>query len=185
MKAWTAAGAAACNLALYQAGTSSHARRVAGMAERGHLPEIFAERGRHGAPTYALAISASISLGVGFFPFMEILEMMNLMACVVILVEYAAFVRLRVSRPDLHRPYRIPIGTLGCAAMLLPAAFFVLLLMALATWQSYAAFGVTVAVGGLLNHLQSAGGRRGWWRIRGDDLAYAGVPEPPPESPRE
>ena len=44
------------------------------------------------------------------------------MYCLAELMEFAAFVWLRISAPELHRPYRVPLPTWGCALMLLPAS---------------------------------------------------------------
>lgn len=46
-----------------------------------------------------------------------------------ILFEIAAFLLLRLERPHLPRPYKMPVSTLGaCLAMLLPLAFIFLIL---------------------------------------------------------
>ena len=41
--------------------------------------------------------------------------------CLAELLEFAAFVWLRVKAPNLHRPYRVPLPTWGLILMLLPA----------------------------------------------------------------
>jgi len=48
-------------------------------------------------------------------------------------MEYAAFLKLRVSKPDLHRPYRIPLNTFGCFVMMIPTLGVTLLVMGLAS----------------------------------------------------
>ena len=42
--------------------------------------------------------------------------------CLAELLEFAAFVWLRVKAPNLHRPYRVPLPTWGLILMLLPAS---------------------------------------------------------------
>lgn len=54
-----------------------------------------------------------------------------------ILFEIAAFLLLRLERPDLPRPYKMPVSTAGAAlVMLLPTAFIVIILATAArkTW---------------------------------------------------
>ena len=45
------------------------------------------------------------------------------------LLEFAAFIRLRVALPDAYRPYRVPLGTVGCMFLLLPGIMIITLLM--------------------------------------------------------
>jgi hypothetical protein len=52
---------------------------------------------------------------------------------------YAAFVRLRVARPELPRPYRVPLGTRGCAALLLLPVLVRAFIMYVSVAQSRAA----------------------------------------------
>jgi amino acid transporter len=51
-------------------------------------------------------------------------------------MEYAAFFKLRISRPELERPYRIPLNTFGCAIFFLPAVACTLAVMLLATYST-------------------------------------------------
>ena len=41
--------------------------------------------------------------------------------CLAELLEFAAFVWLRIKSPNLHRPYRVPLPTWGLILMVLPA----------------------------------------------------------------
>jgi amino acid transporter len=41
--------------------------------------------------------------------------------CLGELLEFAAFIWLRIKAPDLHRPYRVPLPTWGVILMLMPA----------------------------------------------------------------
>jgi amino acid transporter len=51
----------------------------------------------------------------------QIVEMLNAVYCLAELLEFAAFIWLRIKAPQLPRPYRVPFGTVGCILMLLPA----------------------------------------------------------------
>ncbi|CAN0060351.1 unnamed protein product, partial [Hapterophycus canaliculatus] len=77
-----------------------------------------------------------------------------------------AFIKLRISHRDLHRPYEIPLGTLGVCLLLLPAACFVVLLAAFSSPTSWAVSGVGLLIGwGLYPGLQLAK-RRQWCEFR-------------------
>jgi hypothetical protein len=47
-------------------------------------------------------------------------------------------VRLRVSKPDLERPYRIPFNTIGCCLLLVPPILATCIVLLLASFITYA-----------------------------------------------
>lgn len=51
-------------------------------------------------------------------------------------MEYAAFLKLRISKPEVHRPYRLPLNTFGCFLALAPTFAITLLVMALADFYT-------------------------------------------------
>jgi hypothetical protein len=55
---------------------------------------------------------------------LQIVDLMNVVYCLAELVEFAAFVHLRYTAPNLHRPFRVPLPAWGCALMLFPATVF-------------------------------------------------------------
>ena len=63
---------------------------------------------------------------------------LNFNYAVALLMEYAAFFKLRISRPELERPYRIPLNTFGCVIFFLPAIACTLTVMLLATYTTIA-----------------------------------------------
>lgn len=68
-----------------------------------------------------------------------------------ILFEIAAFLLLRLERPNLPRPYRMPVNTLGaCLVMLLPLAF-IFLILATASARTWLVSG-GLALLGVLSH---------------------------------
>lgn len=62
----------------------------------------------------------------------EIIELLNLLYCFAALLEFAAFVWLRFKRPEIPRPYRVPLSKFGCALMLIPTFAFTIAIMCLA-----------------------------------------------------
>jgi hypothetical protein len=65
-------------------------------------------------------------------------------------MEFAAFIALRINAADVDRPYMIPIGTVGCCIMLLPAVVFLVIMIVLASNITYCVCFGMVAVGALL-----------------------------------
>jgi amino acid transporter len=60
---------------------------------------------------------------------MQIVELLNIVYCLAELLEFAAFVNLRVKAPHLRRPFRVPLPTWGCVLMLTPATALLLMLI--------------------------------------------------------
>ena len=54
--------------------------------------------------------------------------------CIAALLEFAAFVKLRtMPQPELGPRFVVPLGTIGSALMLLPAASFIVVVLILAS----------------------------------------------------
>mmetsp|Transcript_7124 Transcript_7124/g.21007 ORF Transcript_7124/g.21007 Transcript_7124/m.21007 type:complete len:570 (+) Transcript_7124:270-1979(+) len=149
---WTVAAAAISNIALFQAELSADALQLKGMADRGYVPKLFAHRSKHGTPTYSIALGVFIIVVLGVSKLDRLIEMLNFNYSISLLMEYAAFLKLRVSRPDLERPYRIPLNTVGCFVFMMPAILLTVFLMTLATYTTLAfALGVNI-IGVALYH---------------------------------
>lgn len=118
--AWIVMASAASSVGMFEAEMSADSFQIMGMAERGFLPSFLAKRSKFGTPTYAVLLSAMGIIGLVTLKFTEIVEILNFLYCFSQLIEFGAFIKLRISRPDLHRPFRIPINTVGCCIMLIP-----------------------------------------------------------------
>jgi len=76
-------------------------------AALGHLHERF------GTPWVAVVVSAAIYAGFALFSFRELIVLNVWLYSLSLLVELAAFVRLRIAEPGLPRPWRVPGGAAG------------------------------------------------------------------------
>lgn len=65
-------------------------------------------------------------------------------------MEIAAFIKLRLKKPDLHRPYRVPLGTTGAILVSLPPTLLLLLVMCLASARTVIISGIVIVFGFLL-----------------------------------
>jgi amino acid transporter len=135
--AWTVFAAGISNIGLFQAELSADAFQLMGMADRGYLPKIFRQRSKHGTPTYGLILGTAVIVAMGVSDLDRLIEMLNFNYGFSLLMEIAAFFKLRVSRPNLERPYRIPLNTLGCAFVFFPTVVATMLVMSLATNGTY------------------------------------------------
>lgn len=135
LKWWIEASAALSNMGLFEAEMSSDSFQLLGMAERGMLPHVFSIRSVYGTPTLGILFSATGVILLSWMSFQEIIAAENFLYCFGMLAEFAAFIWLRIRRPEMSRPYRIPLGTVGVILMCVPPIAFLILVMAFATWK--------------------------------------------------
>jgi amino acid transporter len=134
--AWTIFAAAISNIALFQAELSADSFQLLGMADRGHIPKLFSQRSRHGTATYGIILGTAVIVVLGASHLDQLIEMLNFNYALSLLMEYCAFVKLRISRPDLERPYRIPLNTCGCIIALIPTFCVTFIILGLATYTT-------------------------------------------------
>src|SRR5262249_56971881 len=80
---------------------------------------------RFGTPWRAIVVSAALYAGFAAFSFKELIVLNVWLYSLSLLVELAAFVRLRVVAPEMPRPWRGPGGLpLAGAVVACPVLFF-------------------------------------------------------------
>jgi amino acid transporter len=109
---------------MYEADLSSGAFQLLGMAERGMLPKVLAQRSRFETPTYGIILASCIAWVCVIFSLQELIEMLNISYVLAAMLEIGAFLHLRWTRPDLHRPVRIPMSNIAVTLMMCPTVFF-------------------------------------------------------------
>ncbi|KAL9224753.1 hypothetical protein vseg_000762 [Gypsophila vaccaria] len=134
---WIQAASAMSNLGLFEAEMSSDAFQLLGMSEMGMLPPIFAARSKYGTPTFSILCSASGVIFLSWLTFQEIIEFQNFLYSIAMLLELAAFLKLRIMSPDLHRPYKVPLQTFGCIILCTPPTILLVLVMCLASLKTF------------------------------------------------
>jgi amino acid transporter len=157
---WTVFAAGISNIALYQAELSTEAYQLMGMAERGYVPSLFAHRSRHGTPTYGIILGTIVIIVlVTMSDLAHLIELLNFNYAIALLMEYVAFVKLRMTHPDLHRPWRLPFNTVGCVLLFIPPFVCTTFLLMLSTYQTFIFSLVVIAIGMLLYLAK----QRGYW----------------------
>ncbi|BBH09673.1 Amino acid permease family protein [Prunus dulcis] len=162
LKWWIQAAAAMSNMGLFEAEMSSDAFQLLGMSEMGMLPAIFASRSKYGTPTVSILCSATGVIFLSWMSFQEILEFLNFLYAIGMLLEFAAFIKLRVKKPDLHRPYKVPFQTFGATMLCLPPALLLVLVMCLASLRTFFVSGCVIIAGVLLYPLLVHAKDRKW-----------------------
>ncbi|TVU46842.1 hypothetical protein EJB05_06414, partial [Eragrostis curvula] len=125
LKYWIDAGAVLSSIGMFEAQLSSGAYQLLGMSDLGLLPAVFARRAAgFGTPWVAIAVSGAITLAVSFLGFDDVVATANFLYGLGTLLEFAAFLWLRASQPDLKRPFRVPLPLPALVAMCaVPSAF--------------------------------------------------------------
>jgi amino acid transporter len=108
-------------LGTFNALTMAYSRLPAAMAEDGFLPRALSKRTeRTNAPWVSVLVcSAAWALCLGL-SFSKLVMLDVLLTGLSILLEFAAFIVLRIREPKLHRPYRVPGGLAGAIAISVP-----------------------------------------------------------------
>ncbi|KAG0484055.1 hypothetical protein HPP92_012139 [Vanilla planifolia] len=68
--------------------------------------------------------------------FQEILEFLNFLYALGMLLEFAAFIVLRIKKPELERPYKVPVNTFWAIIICIPPSFLLILVMWLASMRT-------------------------------------------------
>lgn len=147
LKWWIQAAAAMSNLGLFEAEMSGDAFQLLGMSEMGMLPAIFASRSKYGTPTISILFSATGVIFLSWMSFQEILEFLNFLYSIGMLLEFAAFIKLRIKKPDLHRPYKVPFQTFGAIMLCIPPSLLLVLVMCLASLRTFLVSGTVIILG--------------------------------------
>ncbi|KAH1040359.1 hypothetical protein J1N35_042102 [Gossypium stocksii] len=182
LKWWIQAAAAMSNLGLFEAEMSGDAFQLLGMTEMGMLPAIFASRSKYGTPTFSILCSATGVIFLSWMSFQEILEFLNFLYSIGMLLEFAAFIKLRIKKPDLHRPYRVPLETFGVTMLCLPPALLLVLVMCLASATTFIVSGIVIIIGILMYPVLVHAKDRKWTRF--DDIEQLVVPLDNLDTPR-
>ncbi|XP_019705703.1 polyamine transporter PUT1 isoform X2 [Elaeis guineensis] len=126
---WVQGAAALSNMGMFVAEMSSDSFQLLGMAERGMLPEFFSKRSPYGTPLIGIMFSASGVLLLSWLSFQEIVAAENFLYCFGMLLEFVAFIRLRIKNPRASRPYKVPLGTIGCILMIIPPTLLIFVVL--------------------------------------------------------
>ncbi|GJN31609.1 hypothetical protein PR202_gn00103 [Eleusine coracana subsp. coracana] len=167
LKYWIDAGAVLSSIGMFEAQLSSGAYQLLGMANLGLLPAIFARRAaRFRTPWVAIATSAAITLAVSFLPFDDVVATANFLYGLGTLLEFAAFLWLRAARPDLKRPFRVPLKTpAALVAMCAVPSAFLAYVSVVARKRVFALAGTFTALGFGLHSVMRLCRSRKWLRF--------------------
>ncbi|KAG5247967.1 hypothetical protein OIU76_030195 [Salix suchowensis] len=165
LRSWIQVASALSNMGMFVAEMSSDSFQLLGMAERGMLPEIFSKRSRHGTPLTGIIFSASGVILLSWLSFQEIVAAENFLYCFGMIMEFIAFVKLRIEYPAAPRPYKIPVGTVGAILICIPPTLLILVVLALASLKVMAISSVAVIIGLIMQPCLGYAEKKRWFRF--------------------
>jgi amino acid transporter len=165
LRTWVQVASALSNMGLFVAEMSSDSFQLLGMAERGMLPEFFAKRSRYGTPLIGILFSASGVILLSWLSFQEIVAAENFLYCFGMLMEFVAFVKLRMKFPNASRPYKIPVGKIGAVLMCLAPTLLIFVVLAFASLKVFVISISAVIIGLLLQPCLKYMERKRWLRF--------------------
>ena len=168
---WTVMAAAVSNIGLYQAELSADSLQLAGMARRGYLPQVLGTTSSRGTPTYGILIGTIvILLFITVSELDSLIEMLNVNYGLSLLLEYAAFLRLRYKNQELARPFRVPCGMMGCCLLVSLPMLGTGLVLFLASWQTILV-SIAVNFGGIALYVCFHGSRNDYSSVEPSEKA--------------
>ncbi|KAL1540943.1 putative polyamine transporter [Salvia divinorum] len=166
LKLWIEIGAVLSAIGLFEAQLSSSAYQVLGMAELGFLPKWFGVRSKwFDTPWVGIAVSTAIAVGVSFMSYTDIVSSANFLYSLGMLLEFAAFLYLRVKMPKLKRPYKVPLAPAVLVVMCLVPSVFLVYIMVIAKKTVYIVSAGMTAAGVAWFFLMRLCQSKGWFKF--------------------
>lgn len=179
---WMMLASALTNIGMFEAEMSSDSWQIAGMADRGILPSILGTRSQHDTPIYGILLSSAGILCLCWMSFSQVVDMLNLLFCFGQAIEFFAFLHLRRVKPDMPRPYQVPVGFLGMCVMLSFPLAFILVILYFSSALSLILATLLSLSGILVYYLLEMAKARGWCRFQDvyvEESARAADDKPP------
>ncbi|MBI2206922.1 MAG: APC family permease [Candidatus Rokubacteria bacterium] len=143
-----AAGAVISTAGLFMSLLLTNSRLPFVLARDGMMPRALGVLSAStGTPWRAVVVSALCYAAFAAFSFKELIVLNVWLYSLALLIELAAFLRLRRAAPDLPRPWRVPGGSAGAVIVAVLPAILALVAMATAGWANTLA-GVIAALTG-------------------------------------
>ncbi|BAT75227.1 hypothetical protein VIGAN_01305800 [Vigna angularis var. angularis] len=153
------------NMGMFVAEMSSDSFQLLGMAERGMLPEFFGKRSRYGTPIIGILFSASGVILLSWLSFQEIVAAENFLYCFGMILEFVAFILLRIKHPNASRPYKIPGGIAVAVAICIPPTILIFVVLALSTNKILLISLIAVVIGLVMQPCLKILEERGWLKF--------------------
>eukprot|EP00026_Physarum_polycephalum_P008956 Phypoly_transcript_09063.p1 GENE.Phypoly_transcript_09063~~Phypoly_transcript_09063.p1 ORF type:complete len:445 (+),score=44.18 Phypoly_transcript_09063:85-1335(+) len=99
------------SLGLFNCLLCASARLVYCLSTKGYIPKFLSTlTPKRDTPICAILFNSLLVALLGSFSFTVLVELDFLLYSLTIMLEYAAWMKLRISRPEMERPYRLPFS---------------------------------------------------------------------------
>lgn len=102
---------------------------------------------RYGTPVNGIILSSVGIVCLVSLSFTEIISLVNFLYCFAELIEFIAFLKLRLIHTDIERPFKIPVGTVGAFIFMFPTIVFIVIVLIIADPLTYTVCGIIIFVG--------------------------------------
>ena len=149
--AWVLSTTALANWGLFSAELLEDSFQLQGIAAVGLAPHLFSYRlPGSGAPITAIIVQVILVAILISFDFSAILSVDNAFTAMASALQFAALVQLRLSHPDLRRPYRIPLNTAAltaCTALPIMFSVFMIYISTTESWSTFIVVSIATLIG--------------------------------------
>lgn len=94
-----------------------------------------------------VVISSILTVALTYISMHFTVASLNFLSCLIEFSEFLSFLKLRMDKPEISRPFKVPLGTYGSFIVLFPSIFFILAMLLLATSQIWLISAIIVLVG--------------------------------------
>ncbi|XP_057956434.1 probable polyamine transporter At3g13620 [Malania oleifera] len=173
LKVWIEIGAVLSAIGLFEAQLSSCVYELVGMADFGYLPHFFAFRSKWFDTAWVgILLSTALTLAVLYLSFEDVVASANFLYSLGMLLEFASFLWLRRTLPELKRPFRVPMKLPALVVMCLIPSGFLVFIMAIATKVVYLVSGVMTAAGIGWYFLMKLCKQKEWMRFSNGEVEF-------------
>ncbi|KAL5707672.1 hypothetical protein ACHQM5_018544 [Ranunculus cassubicifolius] len=152
LKFWVEVGAVLSAVGMFQAQLSSSSYQLLGMSELGFLPKVFSLRSKlFNTPWVGILVCSSITLAVSYMDFTDIISSANFLYSLSMLLEFATFLWLRKNRPNLKRPYKVPLRMPALIVMCLIPTGVLIFVMTITTKMVFI-IGASLTMAGVVGY---------------------------------
>mmetsp|Transcript_20462 Transcript_20462/g.53230 ORF Transcript_20462/g.53230 Transcript_20462/m.53230 type:complete len:561 (+) Transcript_20462:302-1984(+) len=143
LRIWIVVSVSISTVGLFLAELSTDIYQLEGMASMGMLPKLFAVKNAHKVPVVALVFEVVLILFIDQVAASveDIIAYEMVGYCAAMVLEFFAFVRLRMTHADIPRPFKTPGGLYASIALVVPATLFTVAIMVMSPWNVWVAGG--------------------------------------------
>ena len=118
--------AVSSNVSMYNSYLASGSRGFFTIADDNLAPKILKKVGKkHGTPYVAILSMGAFNLFFSIFSFEQLVVLDVFMLSFSYVLIYIAAIVFRIKKPDMERPFKVPLGTKGFIAMCIPPILIV------------------------------------------------------------